>query len=70
MKGVEEMKRLTFDGNFCDISMCLENPGGDLCKEGACDSRKVWERLKEYEDTGLEPKEIEELKYRMESLEK
>ena len=64
------MKRLTFDGNFCDILMCLENPGGDLCKEGACDSRKVWERLKEYEDTGLEPKEIEELKYRMESLEK
>ena len=49
------MKRLTFEGNFCDISMCRENP----CPyNGMCSQRQTWERLKEYEDTGLEPEEI------------
>lgn len=51
--------RLTFDGNFCDISMCRENPcpyGGD------CSQKQVWERLKEYEDTGLTPEEIKNAK--------
>lgn len=46
------MERLTFDGNFCDIAQCKEIP----CPyNGACSARKVWERLKAYEDTGLEP---------------
>ena len=49
------MERLTFDGNFCDIAQCKEIP----CPyNGACSARKVWERLKAYEDTGLTPEEI------------
>ncbi len=50
------MDRLTFDGNFCDIAMCREQK----CPyDGSCSQREVWERLKAYEDTGLEPEEIE-----------
>lgn len=46
------MKRLTFDGNFCDIANCREIP----CPyNGACTQRLVWERLKQYEDSGLSP---------------
>lgn len=49
------MERLTFDGNFCDIAQCREIP----CPyNGACSQRKVWERLKAYEDTGLTPEEV------------
>lgn len=52
------MERLTFDGNFCDIAQCRELP----CPyNGACSQRKVWERLKAYEDTGLTPEEINDL---------
>lgn len=41
------MDRLTFEGNFCDISMCRENP----CPyNGMCSQRQTWERLKQYED--------------------
>ena len=54
------MERLTFDGSFCDIAKCAETPGGSFCENGACSQRKVWERLKAYEDTGLEPEEIED----------
>lgn len=51
------MKRLTFDGCFCDIAQCRELP----CPyDGMCSQRKVWERLKEYEDAGLEPKRCAE----------
>lgn len=53
------MKRLTFDGLFCDIAMCNETPGGTFCEKGSCSQRKVWERLKEYEDKGVEPDMIE-----------
>ena len=49
------MERLTFDGNFCDIAQCRELP---CLHDGACSQRKVWERLKAYEDTGLEPAEV------------
>lgn len=49
------MDRLTFEGNFCDISRCQNTPGGSFCEGGACSQRKVWERLKEYEDAGLSP---------------
>ena len=49
------MERLTFEGNFCDIAQCRELP----CQyNGACSQRKVWERLKAYEDTGFEPEEV------------
>lgn len=49
------MKRLTFEGNYCDISQCRELP----CKyDGNCSQKQVWERLREYEDTGLTPEEI------------
>ena len=44
------MKRLTFNGDFCDIAVCLEQRGGGFCVEGACSQKKVWDRLKEYED--------------------
>ena len=44
------MERLTFEGNFCDIALCAETPGGSFCESGSCTQRKVWERLKAYED--------------------
>ena len=49
------MERLTFEGNFCEIAMCCEVPGGSFCEDDGCSQKKVWERLKEYEDTGLTP---------------
>ena len=52
------MEQLTFEGNFCDIAQCAEIPGGSFCEDGACSQRKVWERLRAYEDTGLMPEEI------------
>lgn len=49
------MERLTFDGNFCEIAQCRELP----CQYGgSCSQRKVWERLKAYEDTGLTPEDV------------
>lgn len=53
------MERLTFDGNFCDIAQCTSTPGGSFCEDGFCSARKVWERLKAYEDTEREPEEID-----------
>nr|DAT30997.1 MAG TPA: hypothetical protein [Caudoviricetes sp.] len=49
---MEELERLTFKGNFCDIAQCreLSCPYG-----GSCSHKKVWERLKAYEETGLSP---------------
>lgn len=55
------MERLTFDGRFCDIAQCTETPGGSFCEDGYCFQRKVWERLKQYEDTGYTPEEIAKL---------
>lgn len=53
------MNRLTFEGNFCDIAQCRELP----CPyDGMCSQRKVWERLKEYEDAGLSPEMVAHLK--------
>ena len=49
------MERLTFEGNFCDIAMCKLTPGGSFCEDGSCSQRRVWERLKEYEDAGAVP---------------
>nr|DAT57244.1 MAG TPA: hypothetical protein [Caudoviricetes sp.] len=57
------MKRITFDGNFCEIAQCRELP----CPyRNNCMQKQVWERLRGYEDTGLSPqacaeaREIEE----------
>ena len=44
------MERLTFEGNFCDIAQCEATPGGSYCESGSCTQRKVWERLKQFED--------------------
>ena len=55
------MDRLTFEGGFCDIAQCTETPGGSFCEGGDCSQRKVWERLKQYEDTGYTPEEIAKL---------
>lgn len=44
------MKRLTFEGNFCDIAMCDEERGGSFCEDGDCSQRKTWERLKAIEN--------------------
>ena len=44
------MKRLTFEGNFCDIAMCAEVRGGSFCEDGYCSQRRTWELLKAYED--------------------
>lgn len=44
------MKRLTFDGNFCDIALCSEVRYGSFCEDGSCSQRRVWERLKSIED--------------------
>lgn len=52
------MDRLTFDGRFCDIAQCTETPGGSFCEDGYCSQRKVWERLKQYEDRGCAPEEV------------
>ena len=52
------MERLTFEGNFCDIAQCSEVPCGSFCEDGVCRQKKVWERLKAYEDRGCEPEEV------------
>ena len=64
------MDRLTFEGNFCDIAMGREMPGGSFCEDGYCSQRKVWERLKAYEDTGLEPEDVMKLSEMIEKLRK
>ena len=51
----EPKDRLTFDGNFCDIAQCREERWGKYCPDGACSQRKVWERLKQYEDSDAVP---------------
>lgn len=53
------MERLTFDGNFCDIAQCREL---SCPYSTACMQRQVWERLKQYEDSGFSPIACEEAK--------
>lgn len=46
------MKRLTFEGNYCDIAQCRDLP----CKYGGnCTQKEVWERLKQFEDAVQTP---------------
>lgn len=49
------MERLTFDGDFCEIAQCTALRYGSACEDGTCTQRKVWARLKAYEDTGRTP---------------
>lgn len=54
------MERLTIETSlsYCDIADCLEIP----CEHGnSCDQRKCYERLREYERSGLAPEEVAEL---------
>ena len=48
-------ERLTFEGNFCEIARCRETRWGKHCPDGACSQRKVWERLKQYEESDAIP---------------
>lgn len=51
------MERLIFEGNFCDIAQCYHLP----CPHGgSCTQKQVWERLKQYEETGLVPEQCAE----------
>ena len=51
------MERLTFEGNFCEIARCKEVK----CPyDTDCSQKQIWERLKQYEDTGLSPIACEE----------
>ena len=63
--GGNVMERLTFDGNFCDIAQCTSTPGGSLCEDGSCSARKVWERLKAYEDTHMMPSDVTSMRMDM-----
>lgn len=56
------MKRLTFDGNFCDIAKCADVCEGIICEEEACSQRKTWERLKAIEDILGDEYDIDRLK--------
>lgn len=52
------MKRLTFEGNFCDLAMCRENP----CPyNGSCSQKEVWERLRSIEDILGEEYDLENI---------
>lgn len=42
------MKRITFDGLFCDIATC--KAAHEDCPHGICSQRQTWERLKLLED--------------------
>lgn len=66
------MKRLT-KKNFNICNVCDRGPlGMNWSCDGspACGDKVAYDRLTAYEDTGLEPEEIIELKARMEGLEK
>ena len=54
-----KMKRLTFDGNFCDIAQCRDT----ACRQdGTCTQKEVWERLKQFEDAFGTPEKAERVK--------
>lgn len=66
------MKRLTWQNydmcQFCREGACCEHYCDNTFP--VCDDKAIYDRLAAYEDTGLEPEEIIELKARMEGLEK
>lgn len=57
------MERLTIKGHTCDILRCTRfNCDGDHDKTQECDTKKCYERLREYENTGLTPEVCAEYK--------
>ena len=59
------MVRITFEGNFCDISKCAYL----MCPyDHNCTQKQVWERLKAYEDAGLSPRACTEAREIEETL--
>lgn len=66
------MKRMTWQNydmcQFCGEGTCCEHYCDNTFP--VCDDKAIYDRLAAYEDTGLEPEEIIELKGRMEGLEK
>lgn len=64
------MKRLTVDTDlsFCDIAKCDFIPGGSFCEDGRCDQRKCYERLREYERSGLEPETVQKARTLLDGL--
>lgn len=54
------MKRLTFDGNFCDIAWCKATP--EECPHKFCSQRQTWERLKLIEDALGDEYDVEQLR--------
>ncbi len=64
------MKRLTVDTDlsFCDIAQCSSIPGGSFCEDGHCDQRKCYERLREYERSGLEPETVQKARALLDGL--
>lgn len=52
------MKRLTFEGNFCDIAQCACMK---CLYDNDCSQKQVWERLKQYEDSKLSPEDAANL---------
>lgn len=55
------MDRLTFEGNFCCISTCENMGNGCPCEGGGCATKKVWDRLREFEDLGYTPAALAKL---------
>ena len=52
------MDRLTVGENFCTTALCAIVACGGVCERGTCPPKRIWDRLKAYEDTGLTPEEI------------
>ena len=66
------MKRLTWQNydmcQFCGEGACCEHYCDNTFP--VCDDKAIYDRLDAYEETGMEPEEIIELKGRMEGLDK
>lgn len=63
------MERLTKQPKDTVLCNYEKSDCNDSCMYGTCNwSKKAHERLKEYEDTGLTPEEIENLKIELESM--
>lgn len=57
-------------GALCTAKFCTLSDRCDYIGDRTCPYLQMVDRLAAYEDTGLEPEEIIELKARMEGLEK
>lgn len=51
------MNRLTYAADYCTaVAYCDRSES--CCGKNGCRPKQIWERLKEYEDTGLTPEEV------------